>query len=163
MLSQGNFKALVAISASSAPLMVKQKGPEVNVVPVETAIHTSPPQASIQSRIQVPSSSRVQSPLAPLFVEGYSPPYAPNWKITSSSIISTWEIARDFMSHALPPSQKFMNVVLDPQIFEDQYCMAMCEIFSRSARMLQRVQTLKEEKKDLEDRLNASQIIAAKL
>ncbi|MFS7937285.1 hypothetical protein Hanom_Chr05g00425821 [Helianthus anomalus] len=87
--------------------------PEVTVVPIEDAIHTSPPQASIQSRIQVPSSSRAQSPLAPLFVEGCPPPYVPNWKTTSSSIISTGEIARDFMSHALPP-QKFMkDVVLE--------------------------------------------------
>ncbi|KAJ0457890.1 hypothetical protein HanIR_Chr15g0778931 [Helianthus annuus] len=91
------------------------------------------------------------------------PLHALNWKITSSSIISTGEIACDFMSHALPPSQKFINIILDPQIFEDQYCMAVCESFSRGVGMLQRVQTLKEEKKDLEDRLKASQTIVVEL
>ncbi|KAJ0788498.1 hypothetical protein HanPI659440_Chr05g0192421 [Helianthus annuus] len=88
-----------------------------------------PSQVSVQSRFHFPSSSRVQSPLALLFAEGYSPPYVPSWNITFASIISTGEIAPDFMSHALTPSQKFMNAVLDPQVFEDQCYMAMCDNF----------------------------------
>ncbi|KAM0041768.1 hypothetical protein Hdeb2414_s0011g00370151 [Helianthus debilis subsp. tardiflorus] len=67
------------------------------------------------------------------------------------------------MSHALPHPQKFMNAVLDPQIFEDQYCMVVCESFSRGAEMLQCVQTLKEEKRDLEDQLKTSQTITLEL
>ncbi|KAJ0714685.1 hypothetical protein HanPI659440_Chr13g0492221 [Helianthus annuus] len=161
LLLKGTFKAPVAVPASSAPLLVK-KSQEGNVKPVEAVAHISLPQTSVKSKVHAPSS-RVWSPLAPLFEEGYPPPYAPNWKITSSSIISTGEIARDFMSHALPPSQRFMNAVLDPQIFEDQYCMAMCESFSWGAGMLQHVQALKEDKKDLEDRLKSSLTIAVEL
>ncbi|KAJ0480685.1 hypothetical protein HanIR_Chr13g0634491 [Helianthus annuus] len=154
-------KAPVAVPASSAPLLVK-KSQEGNVKPVEAVAHISLPQTSVKSKVHAPSS-RVWSLLAPLFEEGYPPPYAPNWKITSSSIISTGEIAREFMSHALPPSQRFMNVVLDPQIFEDQYCMAVCESFSWGAGMLRHVQVLKEDKKDLEDRLKSSLTIAVEL
>ncbi|KAF5798393.1 hypothetical protein HanRHA438_Chr07g0302881 [Helianthus annuus] len=72
-------------------------------------------------------------------------------------------MTRDFMSHALPPSQRFMKIALDPKNFKDQYCMAICESFSRGAGMLRRVPTLKEDNKDLEDRLKTSQTIAAEL
>ncbi|KAJ0700267.1 hypothetical protein HanPI659440_Chr10g0379331 [Helianthus annuus] len=67
------------------------------------------------------------------------------------------------MSHTIPPSQRFMNVALDPKIFDDQYCMAICEGFCRDDGMLQRIQTLKEDNKDLEDCLKTSQTIAAEL
>ncbi|KAJ0746399.1 hypothetical protein HanOQP8_Chr05g0177161 [Helianthus annuus] len=110
----GSLKAPIAIPAASAPLKIKQKGLEVNVAPTEPLTHTSPTQASSQSRFQLPSWFRVRTPLAPLFVEGCPPPYVPNWKITSSTVINTGETARDFMSHTLPPSQGFMNVALDP-------------------------------------------------
>ncbi|MFS7948329.1 hypothetical protein Hanom_Chr06g00558711 [Helianthus anomalus] len=56
-----------------------------------------------------------------------------------------------------------MNDALDLKIFEDQYCMAVSEGFFRGARMLQRVQVLRDENKDLEDFLKISQTIAAKL
>ncbi|KAJ0733948.1 hypothetical protein HanPI659440_Chr11g0414201 [Helianthus annuus] len=103
----GSLKAPIAIPSTSAPLKIKQKDSEVNVA-LTKAVHVSPTHASSQSIFQLPSSFRVRTPLAPLFAEGYPPPYVPNWKITSSS-------------------------------------------------------ALKEENKDLEDRLKTSQTIAAKL
>ncbi|MFS8020396.1 putative mei2/Mei2-like RNA recognition, RNA-binding domain superfamily [Helianthus anomalus] len=42
------------------------------------------------------------------------------------------------MSHALPPSNRFMNFALDPKIFDDQYSMSICEGFFRSAGTLLR-------------------------
>ncbi|KAJ0514626.1 hypothetical protein HanRHA438_Chr10g0464761 [Helianthus annuus] len=137
----------IAIPTSSALLKIKQKGLEVTVAPTEAAIHASSTQASSQSKFQLPTLFRVRIPLAPFFAEGCPPPYVPNWKITSSSIINIREIVRSFMSYALPPSQRFMNVALDPEIFEDQHCMA----------------TLKEDNKDLEDRLKTSQTTAIEL
>ncbi|KAJ0612015.1 hypothetical protein HanRHA438_Chr01g0028291 [Helianthus annuus] len=127
MITGWDIHTLVAILAL---LLAKGKGQEENVVPVEAVVDTSPPQDFVQSITHFPSSSCVHSPLVPLFADGCPSPYVSGWKITSSSVISTREIARDFMSHALPPSQKFMNAVLDLQIFEDQYCMAMCDSFS---------------------------------
>ncbi|KAM0025003.1 hypothetical protein Hdeb2414_s0021g00569331 [Helianthus debilis subsp. tardiflorus] len=111
----GSLKALIAILTSSAPLKIKQKGPKVTVVPTEAAVHASPTQASSWSRFQLLTSFRVRTPLALLFAEGCPPPYVPNWKITSSSVINIGETAQNFMSHALPPSQRFMKVALDPR------------------------------------------------
>ncbi|KAJ0471213.1 hypothetical protein HanIR_Chr14g0727251 [Helianthus annuus] len=108
-------------------------------------------QANGQSKFQNPAYFWVRTPLAPLFAEGCPLPYAPRWKITPSTAINTAETARDFLSHALPPSQRFISVALDSEIFGGKYGMAVCAGFFRGAGMLHRVQELVEENKGLED------------
>ncbi|MFS7919007.1 hypothetical protein Hanom_Chr03g00207871 [Helianthus anomalus] len=74
------------------------------------------------------------SPLAPLFGEGYSTPFIPGWKIALSTIIDTVDVSRDFMSNAIPSAQRFINSTLDSRIFDDQYCLAVCEAFCQQCR-----------------------------
>ncbi|KAJ0541707.1 hypothetical protein HanHA89_Chr09g0331541 [Helianthus annuus] len=125
----GSSKAPIVILTVSASSQAKGKGPEMSANPVEPVVAASPVQATGQSRFKLPGFFHDRIPLDPLFAEGFPPPYIPRWKITPSIVISTPEIAWDFMAHALPPSHRFMNFVLDPEIFDDQYSLSICEGF----------------------------------
>ncbi|KAM0035183.1 hypothetical protein Hdeb2414_s0015g00443351 [Helianthus debilis subsp. tardiflorus] len=104
-----------------------------------------------------------RSPLAPLFVDALPFTYVSKWKITHSSVIGTPETARDFLSHAVPPSHRFMNSALRDDLFEDQYNMSLCEIFFRGAGMLQRVDDLRRANEELKGELKTFQSVAAEL
>ncbi|MFS7923676.1 hypothetical protein Hanom_Chr03g00263581 [Helianthus anomalus] len=102
-------------------------------------------------------------PLAPLFADALPVPYVPMWKITQSSVVGNPETARDFLTHAVPPSHRFMNSALRDDLFDDQYIMSLCEGLFRGVGMLRRVDDLRKENEGLESDLNASQSIAAEL
>ncbi|KAM0010817.1 hypothetical protein Hdeb2414_s0069g00770711 [Helianthus debilis subsp. tardiflorus] len=84
-----------------------------------------------------------RSPLAPLFADAILFTYVPKWKTTHSLVIGTPEAARDFLSHAVPPSHRFMNSALRDDLFEDLYSMSLRESFFRGASMLQRINDLR--------------------
>ncbi|MFS7929172.1 hypothetical protein Hanom_Chr04g00329341 [Helianthus anomalus] len=105
----GSSKAPIIIPAAPVTSQAKGKGPKISAAPIEPVVPTSPTQAISQSMFQLPACFRARTPLAPLFAEGCPPPYIPRWKITTSTVVNTPEIVRDFMSHALPPSHRFMN------------------------------------------------------
>ncbi|KAJ0830350.1 hypothetical protein HanPSC8_Chr15g0654431 [Helianthus annuus] len=56
-----------------------------------------------------------------------------------------------------------MNFALDPDLFDDQYCMSICEGFFRGAGMLQRVNELRGINEGLQTELKTSQTVAAEL
>ncbi|KAJ0871078.1 hypothetical protein HanRHA438_Chr11g0508071 [Helianthus annuus] len=67
------------------------------------------------------------------------------------------------MAHALPPSHRFINFALDPESFDDQYSMSICEGFFRGAGMLQSVNALRDVNEGLMSELKTSQTVAAEL
>ncbi|KAJ0468794.1 hypothetical protein HanIR_Chr14g0700711 [Helianthus annuus] len=106
-------------------------------------LHPVPPAKLLdQNRATFPFSLA----LAPLFGEGYSTPFVPDWEITPSTIINTRDVARDFISN-VPPAQRYTNLLLDSRIFEDHYCMVVCEGFTRGAGMFVRVKALERRKR----------------
>ncbi|KAJ0603923.1 hypothetical protein HanHA300_Chr02g0043711 [Helianthus annuus] len=57
----------------------------------------------------------------------------------------------------------FMTFALDPEIFNDQYNLSICEGFFRGAGMLQRVNASRDENEGLMSELKTSQTVAAEL
>ncbi|KAJ0433964.1 hypothetical protein HanIR_Chr17g0876031 [Helianthus annuus] len=82
---------------------------------------------------------------------------------TSAPTIGTPEAARDFLSHAVPPSHKFVNSALRDDLFEDQYSMSLYESFFRGAGMLQSIDDLRKANEGLKAELKASQSVVAGL
>ncbi|KAM0043078.1 hypothetical protein Hdeb2414_s0010g00337041 [Helianthus debilis subsp. tardiflorus] len=159
----GSSKAPIVILAAPASSQVKGKGPEVSAAPADPVVEAFPIQATGQSKFKLPECFRARSPLVPFFAEGLPIAYIPQWRITPSIVVDTPEVARDFMAHALPPSHRFMNFVVDSEVFDDQYSLSICEGFFRSAGMLQRVNVLRDENEGLLSDLKTSQSIAAEL
>ncbi|MFS8034797.1 hypothetical protein Hanom_Chr17g01585441 [Helianthus anomalus] len=56
-----------------------------------------------------------------------------------------------------------MHFSLDPDIFDDQYSMSICEGFFRGAGMLQRINELRSINEGLLSELKTSQTVAAEL
>ncbi|KAJ0692413.1 hypothetical protein HanPI659440_Chr15g0585671 [Helianthus annuus] len=162
-LKQGSSKALIVISVAPASSRAKGKAPEISVANATYAVETSPLRATGTNRLKQPEGLYSRSPLAPLFTEGLPVPYVPKWNITTSTIVGTQESARDYMNHVVPPLHRFMNFALDPDLFDDQYCMSICEGFFRGAGMLQRVNELRGINEGLQTELKTSQHIVAEL
>ncbi|KAJ0700150.1 hypothetical protein HanOQP8_Chr10g0364341 [Helianthus annuus] len=128
-LPPGSSKDTIEIPPAPSSSRVRDKTPEISAAHVIPAFDISPLHATGTSKPSHPEGLAFQSPLAPLFAEGLPVPYVPKWKITSSTIVGTPEIARDFLAHVVPPSHKFMNSALRPDLFDDQYNMSLCEGF----------------------------------
>ncbi|MFS7989655.1 hypothetical protein Hanom_Chr11g01049441 [Helianthus anomalus] len=137
--------------------------PKLALLAFFPAFDVSPLRATGTSKPSHPEGLVSQSPLAPLFADALPVPYIPKWKITSSTVVGTPETARDFLAHVVPPSHKFMNSALRPDLFDDQYNISLCEGFFRGAGMLQRVGELRRENKELKSELKTSPTIAAEL
>ncbi|KAM0015986.1 hypothetical protein Hdeb2414_s0032g00716781 [Helianthus debilis subsp. tardiflorus] len=67
------------------------------------------------------------------------------------------------MAHVVPPPHRFMNFALDPELFDDQYCLSICAGFFRWADTLQRVNELRGINEGLLSELKTSQTVAAEL
>ncbi|MFS7951431.1 hypothetical protein Hanom_Chr07g00595091 [Helianthus anomalus] len=147
--SLGSSKAPNVISTAHASSQAKEKGLERSATPIDPIVGASPVQATGQSRFKLLECFHARTPLAPSMVEGLPATYIPRWKITHSIVVGTPEIPRDFMAHALPPSHRFMNSALDLKIFDDQYCLSICEGIFRGAGMLQRVNAFKDKNEGL--------------
>ncbi|KAJ0809334.1 hypothetical protein HanPI659440_Chr01g0013601 [Helianthus annuus] len=113
----GRSKAPIVIPTAPASSQAKGKGPETSAAPVDPVVGASPVQVTGQSRFKLPEYFHARTLLTPLFAEGLPAAYISRWMITPSTVIDTPEIARDFMAHALPPSHRFINSALDPEIF----------------------------------------------
>ncbi|KAF5783121.1 hypothetical protein HanXRQr2_Chr11g0504241 [Helianthus annuus] len=98
-----------------------------------------------------------------MFSNALPVPYIPRWKITQSTVVGTPETARDFLAHVVPPSHRFINSALRPDLFDDQYSMSLCEGFFRGVGMLQRMVELRRENEGLRGDLKTSQTVAAEL
>ncbi|KAJ0434086.1 hypothetical protein HanIR_Chr17g0877481 [Helianthus annuus] len=127
----GSSKAPIVIPPVPASSRVMDKTPEVSVARVDPAFDISPLQATGTSKPSHPEGLPSRSLLAPLFAEGLPVPYVPKWKITTSSVVGNPETAQDFLDHVVPPPHKFMNFALNPNFFDDQYSMSLCEGFFR--------------------------------
>ncbi|KAJ0716734.1 hypothetical protein HanPI659440_Chr13g0515991 [Helianthus annuus] len=142
---------------------VKDKASEISAAYATHVVETSPLRANGTSRLKQPEDLHARSLLAPLLAEGLTVPYVPKWKITTSTVVETPETARDFIAHAIPPPHRFMNFALDPDLFDDQYSMSICEGFFKGADMLQRVNELRKINEGLLSELNISHTVAAEL
>ncbi|KAJ0518465.1 hypothetical protein HanOQP8_Chr11g0416501 [Helianthus annuus] len=98
-----------------------------------------------------------------MFADALPVPYIPRWKITQSTVVGTPETARYFLAHVVPPSHRFINSALRPDLFDDQYSMSLCEGFFRGVGMLQRMVDLRRENEGLRGDLKTSQTVAAEL
>ncbi|MFS7939825.1 hypothetical protein Hanom_Chr05g00456531 [Helianthus anomalus] len=127
--------------------------------PIE--IPTGPSSARVRDKASEGPAHR--SPLAPLFADAIPLTYVPKRKVSHSSVIGTPEAARDFLTHVVPPSHKFVNSALRDDLFEDQYSMSLCESFFRGASMLQRIDDPRRVNEGLKAELKASQSVAAGL
>ncbi|MFS7988930.1 hypothetical protein Hanom_Chr11g01040661 [Helianthus anomalus] len=125
----GISKAPIVIPPNPASSRVKDKAPEVSVARVNLAFDISPLQATGTSKPSHHEDLPSRSPLTPLFAEGLPIPYILKWKITTSTVVGTPKTARDFLDHVVHPPQKFMNFALNPDLFDDQYSMSLCEGF----------------------------------
>ncbi|KAF5814037.1 hypothetical protein HanXRQr2_Chr03g0105931 [Helianthus annuus] len=162
-MNQGSSKAPILIPAAPTSSRAKGKAPEVNVAPTYPAVEASSAQATGTSKFKLSEGFQPHFPLAPMFTEGLPVPYVRKWRITPSTIVGTPEVARNFMAHVVPPPHKFMNFALDPELFDDQYCLSICEGFFRGADMLQRVNELRGINEGLLSELKTSQTVAAEL
>ncbi|MFS8009905.1 hypothetical protein Hanom_Chr14g01290811 [Helianthus anomalus] len=130
-------------------------------------LHPVPPTKLLdQNRATFPLSLARDSPLAPLFGEGYLTPFISDWENTPSTIIITRDVARvarDFISNVIPPAQRYTSSSLDSCIFEDHYCLAVCEGFTKGVGMFVRIKALEKENEDLIPRLTTSQSFVANL
>ncbi|MFS7947522.1 hypothetical protein Hanom_Chr06g00549261 [Helianthus anomalus] len=156
-------KAPIVILAAPASSQSKGKSLEVSVAPADPVVEASHVQAISQSRFKLPKCFQARSPIAPLFAEGLPTVYIPRWKTTPSTVVDTPEGARNFMAHALPPSHRFMNFALDPEMFDDQYSLSIYEGFFGSAGKLQRVNALRDESEGLLSNLKTFRTVAAEL
>ncbi|KAJ0726257.1 hypothetical protein HanPI659440_Chr12g0468231 [Helianthus annuus] len=125
--SRENSKAPIVIPTAPAFSRVKDKAPETSVAHTTPATEVSPLRATGTNKLKQPEDLFPRSPLAPMFAEGLPLPYVLKWKITPSIVVGTPETARDFLNHAVPPPHTFMNFALDPNLFDDQYSLSICE------------------------------------
>ena len=128
-----------------------------------SAFELSPSHATRTSKPTLLEGPTHRSPLAPLFADAITLTYVPKWKVSHSSVIGTPEAARDFLTHDVPPSHKFVNSALRDDLFEDQYNMSLSESFFRGAGMLQRIDDLRRANEGLKAELKTSQSVAAGL
>ncbi|KAM0046825.1 hypothetical protein Hdeb2414_s0009g00321101 [Helianthus debilis subsp. tardiflorus] len=145
----GSSKAPIEIPHAPSSSWVRDKTPEISATRITPAFDVSPLHATGTSKPSQPVGLVSQSPLAPFFAEGLSVPYVPKWKITPSTVVGTPETARDFLAHAVHPSHKFMNSALRSDLFDDQYNMSLYERFFKGASMLQQMDELRRENKEL--------------
>ncbi|KAJ0570839.1 hypothetical protein HanHA300_Chr05g0182671 [Helianthus annuus] len=129
-------KAPIVIPPVPASSRVRDKTPEISAARVNPTFDIFPLQATGTSKPSHPEVLPSRSPLAPLFAEGLPVPYVPKWKVTASTVVGTPETARDYLDYAVPPPHKFMNFVLNPDLFDDQYSMSLCEGLFKGASML---------------------------
>ncbi|KAJ0430642.1 hypothetical protein HanHA300_Chr17g0671341 [Helianthus annuus] len=161
--SRGSSRDPIEITTGPSSSRVRDKTPEVGLGHFTSAFELSPLHATGTSKPTEPEGLTRRSPLAPLFADAIPFTYVPKWKVTNSSVIGTPEAARDFLSHAVPPSHKFMNSALRDDLFEDQYSMSLCESFFRGAGMLQRIDDLRRANEGLKGELKTSQSVTAEL
>ncbi|KAM0037113.1 hypothetical protein Hdeb2414_s0014g00434491 [Helianthus debilis subsp. tardiflorus] len=159
----GSSKAPIEIPTAPSSSQVRDKTPEISVARITPAFKVSPLHATRTSKPSHPEGLVSHSSLAPLFADSIPVPYVPKWKITPSTVVGTPETARDFLSHVVPHSHKFMNSALRSYLFDDQDSMSLCEGFFRGAGMLQRIDELRRENKGLKADLKTSQTVAAEL
>ncbi|KAJ0558368.1 hypothetical protein HanIR_Chr07g0335501 [Helianthus annuus] len=159
----GSSREPIEIPTGPSPSRIWDKASEVGVARFSSAYELSPLHATGTSNPTFQEGLACRSPLASLFADAIPTTYVPKWKVTSSSVIGTPEAARDFLSHAVPPSHKFVNSALRDDLFEDQYSMSLCESFFRGAGMLQRIDDLRKENEGLKAELKASQSVVAGL
>ncbi|KAM0025879.1 hypothetical protein Hdeb2414_s0021g00579841 [Helianthus debilis subsp. tardiflorus] len=152
-------KHLRSSSFASEPLLT----PEVSIARINSAFEISPHHATGTSKPSHFEGFTSRSPLAPLFADALPAPYVPKWKITPSSVVGNPGTAWDFLTHAVPPSHKFMNSALRDDLFDDQYSMSLCEGLFRGVGMLKRVDDLRKENEGLKSDLRSSQTVAAEL
>ncbi|KAJ0669399.1 hypothetical protein HanPI659440_Chr17g0700711 [Helianthus annuus] len=119
--------ASIEIPTAPSSSRVRDKTPEVSVARIVSAFEISPHHATGTSKPSHFEGFASRSPLAPLFADALPVPYIPKRKITQSSVVGTSETARDFLTHAVPPSHRFMNSALRDDLFDDQYSMSICE------------------------------------
>ncbi|KAJ0957636.1 hypothetical protein HanPSC8_Chr01g0029961 [Helianthus annuus] len=161
--SLGSSADRIEIPTGPSSSRVRDKTPEVSIARIASAFEVSPHHATRTSKPSQFEGLARRSPLAPLFADALPFTYVTKWKITHSLVIGTPETARDFLSHAVPPSHRFKNSALRDDLFEDQYSMSLCESFFRGAGMLQRVDDLRKENEELKGELKTSQYVAAEL
>ncbi|KAJ0512930.1 hypothetical protein HanHA300_Chr10g0351691 [Helianthus annuus] len=159
----GSSHAPIEIPTATSSSRVRDKTPEVHAARITPAFEVSPHHATGTSKPSHFEGFTSRSPLAPLFADALPAPYVPKWKITPSSVVGNPETARDFLTHVVPPSYKFMNSALRDDLFDDQYSMSLCEGLFRGVGMLQRVNDLRQENEGLKSDLKASQSIASEL
>ncbi|KAM0024390.1 hypothetical protein Hdeb2414_s0022g00615221 [Helianthus debilis subsp. tardiflorus] len=152
----GTSHDLIEIPTAPSSSRVRRKTPEVSVARITPAFEISPHHATGTSKPSHFEGFASRSPLAPLFADVLLVPYIPRWKITQSSVVGTPETARDFLTHDVPPSHRFMNSALRDDLFDDQYSMSLCEELFRGAGMLQRVDDLRKENEGLRSDLKTS-------
>ncbi|KAM0047080.1 hypothetical protein Hdeb2414_s0009g00324281 [Helianthus debilis subsp. tardiflorus] len=155
--------ALIEIPTAPSHSRVRDKTPEVIIARIALAFEVSPYHAMGTRKPSHFEGFSSRSPLAPMFADALPVPYIPKWKITQSSVVGNPQTARDFLTHAVPPSHKFMNSALRDDLFDDQYSMSLCEGFFRGVGMLQRVDDLRRENEGLKSDLKTSQTVAAEL
>ncbi|MFS7941962.1 hypothetical protein Hanom_Chr06g00482481 [Helianthus anomalus] len=131
--------------------------------PIE--IPTAPSSSRVRDKTPEISAAHITPAfdVSPLHATGTSKPSHPEGLITPSTIVGTPETARDFLTHDVPLSHKFMNSALRSDLFDDQYSKSLCEGFFRGAGMLQRMDELRRENEELKTELKTSQTIAAEL
>ncbi|KAM0014357.1 hypothetical protein Hdeb2414_s0016g00496981 [Helianthus debilis subsp. tardiflorus] len=116
---------------------------------------------------KAPPAMKATSELPPIGVKGSLSKHLRSSSFVSepllSSVVRTPETARDFLSHAVPPSHRFMNSALRDDLFGDQYSMSLCEGFFRGVGLLQRVDDLRKENEGLKSDLKTSQSVAGEL
>ncbi|KAJ0869594.1 hypothetical protein HanRHA438_Chr11g0490831 [Helianthus annuus] len=159
----GSSNAPIETPTAPSSSRVRDKTPEISGARITPAFEVSPLHATGTSKSSHLEGFVSQSTLAPLFADALPVPYIPRWKITQSTIVGTLETARDFLAHVVPPSHRFMNSALRPELFDDQYSMSLCEGFFRGVGMLQRVDELRRENEGLRGDLKTSQTVAAEL
>ncbi|KAJ0854259.1 hypothetical protein HanRHA438_Chr14g0660661 [Helianthus annuus] len=153
----------IEITTGPSSSRVRDKTPEVGLAHFTSAFELSSLHATGTSKPIEPEDLTRRSPLAPLFADAILFTYVPKWKVTNSSVVGTPEAARDFLSHAVPPSHKFVNSALRDDLVEDQYSMSPCESFFRGAGMLQRIDDLRRTNEGLKGELKTSQSVAVEL
>ncbi|MFS7972589.1 hypothetical protein Hanom_Chr09g00846581 [Helianthus anomalus] len=159
----GSSREPIEIPTGHSPSRIRDKASEVGVARFSSTDELSPSHATGTSKPSFQEGLAYRSPLAPLFADALPGTYVPKWKVTSSSVIGTPEAAWDFLSHAVPPSHKFVNSALRDDLSEDQYSMSLCESFFRGAGMLQRIDDLRKANEGLKAELKASQSVVAGL
>ncbi|MFS7985516.1 hypothetical protein Hanom_Chr11g00999261 [Helianthus anomalus] len=145
----GSSHAPIKIPTTLSSSRIRDKTPEVSAARVTPAFEISLLHATGTSKPSHLEDFVSRSPLAPLFADALPIPYVPKWKIAQSTVVGTLETARDFLAHAVPPSDRFMNSALRVDLFDDQYSMSHCEGFFQGAGMLQRVDELRKENERL--------------
>ncbi|KAJ0878701.1 hypothetical protein HanRHA438_Chr10g0442771 [Helianthus annuus] len=159
----GSSQDPIEIPTGPSSSRVRDKASEVGIARFSSAFGLSPSHSTGTSKPTLLEGPAHRSPLAPLFADAIPLTYVPKWKVSHSSVIGTPEAARDFLTHVVPPSHKFVNSALRDDLFEDQYSMSLCESFFRGAGMLQRIDDLRRANEGLKAELKASQSVAAGL